>query len=500
MVRESLKSPFQRFIFNKMRNFDNSEQKTLLLYEFGDFVLDMDDPTENRLVLNGDPYEISDKPFDLLRIFVKFPEREFTKEELVNALWPEEYNLKPGELNPARQRKHQTEKEKHEDWQKRARNRLQQQVAAIRNSRIGWESIETTDAGYRFVTPVEVREIGPRADRNFKQWISQDGNGWKITNTIAGGVLLSVIYSVTYLFSRDDSWYKPIVVCSLIQAIMIIAAFLFSWRVFNPNVKNFWEYDPPWLMKKFGYDDPEEWKNAKSGAIIALSDYAVYWRLLLGSWFFIYSLLLVTVYLDPEAGQHTKLLYALNVALTMFNNCNSLMTSLCFIILNNPTAYRSEEEQRQHKARLRKITKWGAAAIVFFAFIESILLLVIASHAPGSDKDNPVIRTADILSGIVGGITLAQYVGRVQTRFLGQSLWISLAFYLYAVIQPLFVFIKDLVRGELIIETALILKALLYLYVAWLFQSGRLLFYFVRVRAIFERVDLDWRTFLSILR
>jgi hypothetical protein len=108
--------------------------------------------------------------------------------------------------------------------------------------------------------------------------------------------------------------------------------------------------------------------------------------------------------------------------------------------------------------------------------------------------------TADIVSGIVGGITLAIYVGRVQTRFLGSSLWISLAFYLYVVIQPLFVFIKDFVRGELIIETALILKALLYLYVAWLFQSGRLLFYFVRVRAIFERVDLDWRTFLSVLR
>lgn len=176
------------------------------------------------------------------------------------------------------------------------------------------------------------------------------------------------------------------------------------------------------------------------------------------------------------------------------------MISLCFIILNNPNAYRSEEEQREHKARLHKITKWGAVAILLFALVEAFLLFVIQTKWPDSVRDYPIIMWADMISGIVGGITLALYVGRVQTRFLGPSPWISLAFYLYAVIQPLFVFIKDFVRGELIIETALILKALLYLYVAWLFQSGRLLFYFVRVRAIFERVDLDWRTFLSILR
>jgi hypothetical protein len=282
---------------------------------------------------------------------------------------------------------------------------------------------------------------------------------------------------------------------------MIVAALGIRQRIFNPDVKDFWEYDPKWLMKKFGYDDPEVWNDAKAGAKIALGDYAVYWKLLLGSWFFLYSLLFLTQYLDSEAWQPAKpLLYALYVALTAFNNCNSLMISLCFIVLDNTTAYRSEEEQHRHKAHLHRIMKWGVAAIILFAIVESFLLFVFATNALGSVKDNPVIMKADVVSGIVGGITLALYIGRVQTRLLSPSPWISLAFYLYAVIQPLFVFIKDIVRGELIIETALILKALLYLYVAWLFQSGRLLFYFVRVRAIYERVDLDWRTFLSILR
>jgi DNA-binding winged helix-turn-helix (wHTH) protein len=485
-----------------MNNLEN-EQKILRLYEFGDFVLDMDDsmddPPDNRLVLNGDPYEISDKSFALLCIFVKDPEREFAREELVNELWSKD-NVKSGELQPARRRKPHTDEENKEEGRKRSiRNKLHRQIAMLRDS-IGWENIETTNTGYKFVARVVVRVIEQKADLKFNEWIFQDKKGRRITGAILAGVLLSVAYLITYLILGNNLWHKPIIVFSLIQSILIVVALFVSRRIFDPSVKVFWEYDPSWLMKKSGYDEPEEWKNAKAGAKIALSDYAVYWMLLLGSWFFIYLLLFLTLYLGSETGQQSKLLYVLNIALTTFNNCNSLMISLCFIILNNPNAYRSEEKQQEHKARLHKITKWGAAAILFFAFIESFFLFVIQTNWTGSIKDNPIIMRADIVSGIVGGITLALYLGRVQTRLLGPPLWISLAFYLYAVIQPLFVFIKDFVRGELIIETALILKALLYLYVAWLFQSGRLLFYFVRVRAIFERVDLDWRTFLSILR
>lgn len=489
-----------------MSNLDN-EQNVQRLYEFGGFLLDPNastsDSTKDRLVLNGDPYEISDRAFTLLRIFVQEPGREFEREGLVNALWPE-HNLKPGELSPMRPRKPQTDEEKNEEGRKRSiRNKLQQLVGDLRGSvrdNIGWESIETTKAGYRFVFPVEIREIGPKSDRSFEQWISQDVKGRRLSLAVVGGVLLSVAYLFAYLILADDSWHKPIVVFSLIQAVMIVAALFIRRRVFAPDVKAFFDYDPPWVRKKFGYDRLDEWKDAKAGAKTALEHYAVYWKRLLVSWLFIYSLLFVTLYLESGNGGRTALLYALNIALTTFNNCNSLMISLCFIILNNPNAYRSEEEQSKLMARLRKVTSWGAAAIVLFTLVESILLFVIQTGWPASIHDNRIVKGADMASGIVGGVTLALYVGRVQTRFLGPSPWIPLAFYLYAVIQPLFVFIKDFVRGELIIETALILKALLYLYVAWLFQSGRLLFYFVRMRAIFERVDLDWRTFLSILR
>ena len=71
-----------------------------------------------------------------------------------------------------------------------------------------------------------------------------------------------------------------------------------------------------------------------------------------------------------------------------------------------------------------------------------------------------------------------------------------MAFYLYAVIQPLYLFIPDPKGGVVIIEAALVLKCLLYLYMAWLFSSGRLLFNLVRVKLMFETVDAEWKAFL----
>ncbi|HEY0546405.1 MAG TPA: hypothetical protein VGC91_13590 [Pyrinomonadaceae bacterium] len=48
-------------------------------------------------------------------------------------------------------------------------------------------------------------------------------------------------------------------------------------------------------------------------------------------------------------------------------------------------------------------------------------------------------------------------------------------------------------------DVALILKCLLFLYVAWLFQSGRLLFYLVLVRRTYQKVETEWRVFQGVL-
>jgi tetratricopeptide (TPR) repeat protein len=102
----------------------------------------------------------------------------------------------------------------------------------------------------------------------------------------------------------------------------------------------------------------------------------------------------------------------------------------------------------------------------------------------------------DVISGLAGGVTLALFVGRVQSKFLGPSTWLPIALYFYVALQSLYIAIAQTrTSGALIIECALILKCLLFLYITWLFKSGRFLFYFVRVKTIYEGANPHWKTF-----
>lgn len=70
----------------------------------------------------------------------------------------------------------------------------------------------------------------------------------------------------------------------------------------------------------------------------------------------------------------------------------------------------------------------------------------------------------------------------------------------YTAIQPLFLYLeKSDIWAIGLIDFALILKCLLYLYTAWLFQSGDLLFYFARVRRIYRTVPEQRRAFRTLL-
>jgi hypothetical protein len=68
------------------------------------------------------------------------------------------------------------------------------------------------------------------------------------------------------------------------------------------------------------------------------------------------------------------------------------------------------------------------------------------------------------------------------------------------VIQSLFVFLEERQEAAVaLMDFALIMKCLLFLYMAWLFKSGRLLFYLVRVRRTYEAVDDEFGIFRKII-
>ena len=72
--------------------------------------------------------------------------------------------------------------------------------------------------------------------------------------------------------------------------------------------------------------------------------------------------------------------------------------------------------------------------------------------------------------------------------------------FVYTLIQSLFFFLEE--RQELavvLIDFALLMKCLLFLYMVWLFESGRLLFYIVRVRRTHKRVIDEFGIFRRVL-
>ena len=95
---------------------------------------------------------------------------------------------------------------------------------------------------------------------------------------------------------------------------------------------------------------------------------------------------------------------------------------------------------------------------------------------------------------------MALFVGRLQSKFLGPRFWILYLLYSYTAIQPLVLYIeKHPGWGVIVLDFALFLKCLLYLYMTWLFQSGLLLFYFARMERTYRAVRAQRKAFQGLL-
>ncbi|MDB5033580.1 MAG: hypothetical protein JWQ98_821 [Chlorobi bacterium] len=106
-----------------------------------------------------------------------------------------------------------------------------------------------------------------------------------------------------------------------------------------------------------------------------------------------------------------------------------------------------------------------------------------------------------LLSTLTGGVMCLLF-GRLDSKFVRTPPWFLFMIYSYAAIH-----VGDVVFGQpgwevfevAVIVLMLIFKAALYLFVAWIINSGRLLFYFVKVQRVQEHEGRDWVTFQKLL-
>ena len=325
-------------------------------------------------------------------------------------------------------------------------------------------------------TSIESKQEGD----TFEKWLL--GRGRVLTGTLLVLVLVTVVISQRFSFGP----------ASLAQLLVILLAFCHSLLLRRPKgfgpTKQYREED----VRRAGYETLRDFEEDKATPD-RLEQYTKYWRLLLLSWVFLYAFLAITSYKGWEleiliaSGANKLLGVKLIIFNTLFNYANTLMIVLCFYVLN-----KNGEHQQEGPGAKKALPVIGVVA-----FVGGNLLLVAFLFIAQLSGEN---RVANLVTGIVAGIAMALFVGRLQSKFLGPPSWLLVALYSYTAIQPLFVYLEQNSPGAvLLIDVALILKCLLYLYMAWLFQSGDLLFYFARVMRTYRTVPEQRRAFRKLL-
>jgi hypothetical protein len=121
--------------------------------------------------------------------------------------------------------------------------------------------------------------------------------------------------------------------------------------------------------------------------------------------------------------------------------------------------------------------------ILLVVTVGTILSMIINSF----DTYNKLFEhSMGLLGGLFGGVAMALWVGRLDSKFLMTPSGVILALYFYAILQATWlVFPYEDERLLVITGIAMILKVVVYLVCGWLLSSGRLLYFFQEMRLLY---------------
>ena len=195
---------------------------------------------------------------------------------------------------------------------------------------------------------------------------------------------------------------------------------------------------------------------------------------MLASWFALYFVYAWETWgIDCSSASATNQVASILEA--ALNIVNTSIIILCYDLLN-------KEPGRQRKSGL--FTGPAAIGLALLAVIPLLSGLRILTPDQG-------LAALTLLTGLYAGIYMALFVARLQSKFLDPAPLLVVLLFSYTAIQPLALYIQTSKEWAwVVLDYALVLKCLLYLYVLWLIRSGDLLFYFREVKRNYDdRVD-----------
>ena len=444
-----------------------------------------------RLSSAGHPVPLNQAESNTLKELVENAGQSIKKERLIDLVSPNDVHKV---IHDLRRMLHDTKREERLIKTESKAYTFVAPVQIMRDESANEASIKQTPTAIFEEEKYQPEKHAPDHEDTFEEWMN--GRGRVVTMAFLACVILTTTVSIwLYVSPKLTNQAKPF--ACLAQAIVILIAFAHSLlltgaRGFDP-AKQVEERD----VKEAGYENLRDLHSDSEKIRKALGQYANYWRWLLISWLSLYVFLAVLGFkgldvstLITNADVEIQLLgIRLSLFNTLLNNWNTGMLFLCFYVLN---------KQMKDESDKRNLADTPFIGFAFFLLIVLTTLFEFMSVANISKSFIP--KGASLASGIAGAIAMALLVGRLQSKFLGPRLWLLIALYSYTAIQPLFLYLeKNDIWAVVLIDFALILKCLLYLYTAWLFQSGDLLFYFARVRRIYRTVPEQRRAFRTLL-
>jgi hypothetical protein len=232
-------------------------------------------------------------------------------------------------------------------------------------------------------------------------------------------------------------------------------------------------------MMACGFESEKDWCKAKGIANRALESYKTKWYLIWVFWLLLYITLLSSMFNKPLSP-------IFDVLLNLFNNAATLMFIICYLILAKVTV-------SDDRTGITETPQWIPWFTIFLIItLLDVFLTYLGGNQTQAIASSKIIR---MITGIGGGTVMALFVGRFDSKFINAPLLVLILLYAYAVIQALFFILPEFKYTLYIVNVALSLKLLFFLFMSWLFQSGKLLFYFIRIRKLHYRVEEDWEQF-----
>ena len=345
--------------------------------------------------------------------------------------------------------------------------------------------------GYRFKLPVrriyeagleplpaatDVRHTSPIAD-TFGLWLfSRRG----ATLLLPIAVIVSVTVAASIYYRKCPTLAQTI--ASAGQCAIIFGLFVHSLR---KRPKGLSLNKTTAELTDAGYNSRDEYAAEEPILQRRLRLFTRWWSAMLASWvalYFVYAW--ETWGIDCFAASTNEVASVLEA---VFNIVNTAMVILCYNVLN-------QEPGRQRRSS-GVITAPAAIGI-------ALLVLIPLLSQSRSLTPQQGLAALTLLTGLYAGVYMALFVARLQSKFLDPAPLLVVLLFSYTAIQPLALYIQNSKEWAwAVLDYALVLKCLLYLYVFWLIESGDLLFYFREVKRNYDdRVDQRRRAHRRLLQ